>query len=92
MTTRERLARAVCHACYGHDDEPCLACGGVEDCCMWKGNLEVVDAILDELMEPGEGAIAAGFNAKPKPPMRCHRAAVLRQYQGVLTHIKDGKP
>ena len=58
---RTRLARIACHAHYGHGDEPCHDCKGVENCVMWEDNLEVVDAILGELMEPGEGAKRAGF-------------------------------
>ena len=101
LTKRERLARVMCCGASecradisnrkniekGHlSDMPCSA--------VLYG--DEVDAILDELLEPGEGAIDAGdvaidayfHGAKDGQFMGSIRAC----YQAMLTYIKDGKP
>ena len=98
MTTRERLTQIACHVFTGGDDIPCDDCRGVKDCVVWDDNLKVVDAILDELMEPGEGAIIAGALAMSGAMSHGEVGAAVIYgqpkdvWQAILTHIKDGKP
>lgn len=94
MTTRERLAKIMC---CGTDE--CRA-----DVSNRRGVLKVpcsagmyrgeVDAILDELMEPGEGALerGAGFTGQDIGGMTVGARDEARDiWRAILTHIKAEK-
>lgn len=93
MTTRERLARIICcgtSECRADAsnrkniekehvmDVPCSAPLYGDE----------VDAVLDELMEPGKSALEAGITADHERTGGCHVEHVFRT---ILTHIKNGK-
>lgn len=103
--TRTKLARAA-HKCHHENMWP----NGVKP--VWKNDgafeegvwLNVVDAILVELLEPGEGALAAGRQAlrdggllpaytdevyPGQPPVM--QLLLGDAHRAILTHIKAGK-
>ena len=99
MNKREKLARALYETRDKSED-------GKRERVFYAGEWDAqVDAVLDELMEPGDEARMAGFRAAldgrksrietevrlgGKPAWE--EDEYLDSWQATLTHIKDGKP
>ena len=86
MNTRERLARSLAK----HDwsvETPVFEQFWRD--CPQEVYYDHVDAILDELMEPGEGPLEAGeYGIDSDCKMECDPSRV---WQAVITAIREGK-
>ncbi len=78
MDKREKLAERAHVKYYGYEIPDDL------ERYVWLG---VIDVILDELMEPGDRALFAGWPIKGGTPDEMRKI-----WQAILTHIKAGKP
>lgn len=92
MSKREKLAQALYETRDKSED-------GKRERVFYAGEWDAqVDAFLDELMEPGEGAIIAGALAMSGAMSHGEVGAAVIYgqpkdvWQAILTHIKDGKP
>lgn len=92
-TTRDRMARISCcphgrGSCPAHPDSPCQA----------HNHVHVVDSLLDVMMEPSEGVVAAVVNAISTDDLvlydsfsAARRARAVRVARSMITAIREGK-
>ena len=95
MTKREELARVACFAESQRVRGLC-GCAGPDECVSYEADgqyFAMVDAILDALMEPGEGALDSVIEdcGEENSWTKAAREGTLVMYRAILTHIKESR-
>ena len=94
MNTKEKMVGAVCAKITGGSvDEDW---GGLCPACDVEGGcLAIAEAVLDELMEPGEGIINAEYERRYDGCVGVDenqaKAVIKRDWQAMLQAMKEGK-